>query len=48
MARPAARGTLGQIVLASKHGLANGGYRLAYTQGSNGALASCQRVGVAK
>ncbi|BAO89888.1 putative lipoprotein [Caballeronia cordobensis] len=48
MARQAAKGTLGQIVLASKHGLANGGYRLAYTQGSNGALASCQRVGIAK
>nr|WP_051180539.1 hypothetical protein [Caballeronia insecticola] len=48
MSRQAAKGTLGQIVLASKHGLANGGYRLHYTQGSNGALAACERVGIAQ
>ncbi len=48
MATPAATGTLGQIVLASRHGLANGGYRLAYTQGSKGKLASCERIGIAK
>ncbi|SAL87080.1 putative lipoprotein [Caballeronia arvi] len=47
MARQATKSTLGQIVLASNHGLANG-YTLQYTQGSNGALASCQRVGIAK
>ncbi|WP_225936460.1 hypothetical protein [Caballeronia sp. NK8] len=48
MSRQAAKGTLGQIVLASKHGLANGGYRLQYTQGANGALAACERVGIAR
>jgi hypothetical protein len=48
MGTQAAKGTLGQIVLASRHGLANGGYKLQYTQGSNGALSSCVRVGIAK
>jgi hypothetical protein len=48
MSRKATKSTLGQIVLASKHGLANGGYRMQYTQGANGASAGCERVGIAK
>ncbi len=45
--RAATTTTLGQIVLASNRGLKNG-YTLQYTQGSNGAIADCERVGIAK
>ncbi len=39
---------MGQIVLASDHALANGGYRLRCTQVPKGGLPTCERLGVAE